>query len=268
VRLVLFTGKGGTGKSTLASAYALKLAEHERVLLVSLDPAHSLSEILGTPVGSGRFVTERLKAVELEPELEKRRFLERVKTVAKTVLSTDRYLKLLEKAVEGPGAYEVLALEALSRLLYENRNAFSAAVLDMAPSGHALLTLREAVRVSSFLKELIKLRGKLELLKRAGGLNPGSATELLSERAERLSFLETLLREGTVNLVSTPDALALSEARQSLKSLREEGFTVRTLYLNKALKPVKFEGLEVKVVPPLEEEPLGLGKLELLKPYL
>src|SRR5215471_5235958 len=88
-RILFFGGKGGVGKTTCASAVALAASRSgKRVLLVSTDPAHSTSDILGKPIGHVESeIQPGLFALELDGEYEARTYIETVKRQISTIFS-------------------------------------------------------------------------------------------------------------------------------------------------------------------------------------
>ncbi len=108
-RFFLFGGKGGVGKTTLAAANALRLAAAgDRVLLVSTDPAHSVSDLLETRLTEPTAAGDNLWAMEIDPDVRRwpmsRDPRRRAEAVSKAVLpALDRHLKL---AVQAPGTAE------------------------------------------------------------------------------------------------------------------------------------------------------------------
>ena len=79
-RLVFFSGKGGVGKTTMSCATALWLSKKEKVLVISTDPAHSLSDSFETRVGGEiRQIRKNLFAVEIDPEMAMEEYKEKIK---------------------------------------------------------------------------------------------------------------------------------------------------------------------------------------------
>jgi len=293
MKLYLFSGKGGVGKSTLSSAFALKLARKgKKTLLLSVDPAHSLSEIFLLPSGKEREVERNLYLFELDFSEEKRLYEERIKKVAKALFKErySRFKDLLEGLAEGPGAEEVLTLEALSRLVKEGRGRYEALVIDSAPTGHTLRLLKEALGTASFLERLVELRERRSLFLRAGGREEREeALRAIKERTERLRELSKVLKKATLYLVANAEPLSLKEAKSLEEGLKKEGMRAEALLLNKLLpfadspllRELKererryeeearrlFKELPLFKVPLLGEELRGVPALEKLLNYL
>ena len=139
-------GKGGVGKTTVATALSLALADSgERTLLVSTDPAHSTSDLLGTALGAQPIrIGEALDAVEIDAEQEADRYVAAVRSdvhrlVAPAVRATvDRHLDLARR---GAGTLESALLDRLADLLSLGTAEYDRVVVDTATTGHTLRLL-------------------------------------------------------------------------------------------------------------------------------
>ena len=146
-RFRFFAGKGGVGKTTCAAAFAVREAARARVLVASLDPAHSLADALCRPLGPAPtripLANGRLFAVEIDAPLalnrwvaERRGTLEQL-AVEGTWLDRDDVRRLLSLSL--PGIDEIAALLEIERLSADSR--FDLVVVDTAPTGHTLRLL-------------------------------------------------------------------------------------------------------------------------------
>lgn len=144
--LVMFSGKGGVGKTTLSCGFArrwAKLFPDEQILLISTDPAHSLGDVLQTQVSDEALPLDDLPNLKV-------RALDAGKLLLEFKEKYGKYLELLVERgsfVEGqdltpvwdldwPGLDEIMGLLEIQRLLAEN--IIDRIVVDMAPSGHTL----------------------------------------------------------------------------------------------------------------------------------
>jgi arsenite/tail-anchored protein-transporting ATPase len=160
LRLLLFGGKGGVGKSTCAAAAALAIARRDpgrRVVLLSTDPAHSLGRVLGTPIGdreaSLRGARENLIARELDAvrafEARRERYRAAVDDVFAALLRGSRFDAAYDRTVvrelidlAPPGLDELFAVVTVVDALFRPRDPYDLVVLDTAPTGHTLRLLR------------------------------------------------------------------------------------------------------------------------------
>jgi arsenite-transporting ATPase len=219
-RLVFFGGKGGVGKSTLACATALRLSEREKTLLVSIDPAHSLSGILGVQVGpSLKRLKENFFAIELDASRLVEEYTDRVLSALTDILPRVRsgireYVKYLKNS---PTALETAVLDRIVDYCME----FPSVIVDSAPTGQMLRLFETAHMVGGwfeFLKKVAEERGKVEaFMGRRDGLS-----ELIEDRRKRLDTLVKIFREKTVVFaVANEEPLSMQEARDIENRLKD-----------------------------------------------
>jgi len=243
-QLLLVGGKGGVGKTTVATATAIHLARTHpdtKTLLFSTDPAHSLSDSLDQAIGDritpvagvdGLYAYE-MEAFELLEEL-KRTYVAEINEVFDAFLSgpfdapLDRKVMEALVSVTPPGIDELMALMKVMDLMDEG--AFDRYVLDMAPTGHALrfLEMPEMVRqwFIAFFRLLIKYQGIVSLSRVA---------TLLREKSKQLRQVQRLLTDSErceFVAVVIPEAMAVSETRRLLGRLAEISVTCRWVVVN------------------------------------
>jgi len=155
-RVLFLGGKGGVGKTTVASALALAAArDGRRTLVVSTDPAHNLGHLWGqrigdrrTPLGDG--TGGRLMGVEIDPDATTDRHLKDVAHTLKRLMpenlsgEVDKHMDLSRRS---PGTHEAAVLERMTELVETGREDFDLVVFDTAPSGHTarLMALPEVM---------------------------------------------------------------------------------------------------------------------------
>ena len=245
-KLILFGGKGGVGKTTLSSALALLLSERgRRTLLISTDPAHSLSDLFGLRPREGKVpVSERLEYLEIDPYGVIKDYVERALESVEPFVSPETFSKIREAfhSVEHtPGAEEAAVLEELSKIILENLDSYDHFVVDTAPTGHTLNMLRTVGRVGGWLEELLRKRREARSFREAGGLSSRDEKilEVLKERRERFSrFSEILFSKKALFVpVLIPEKLPVMETERLLRELRKLSLEVDYLLVNKVLPP-------------------------------
>src|SRR5512133_2195274 len=150
-RHLFFTGKGGVGKTSVACATAVGLADGgERVLLVSTDPASNLDEVLGTALGTRPTAIPSapgLFALNLDPQAAAHAYRERVVGPYRNLLPAAA-VRTMEEQLSGACTVEIAAFDEFARLLGDPRATaeFDHVLFDTAPTGHTLrlLTLPSA----------------------------------------------------------------------------------------------------------------------------
>jgi len=246
--LLLFAGKGGVGKTTLASATALRLAQcypGKEVLLFSTDPAHSLSDCLCVSVGAREApIRPGLTAMETDTEAEfeklKKQYADDVARLFASLtgrgtidLAFDR--EVIERIMDlsPPGLDEVMALTKAMELLESGK--YDILVLDTAPSGHLIRLLELPGLIQEWLKVFFGLFLKYRNVLRLPGIS-----DFMVAMSKRLKNLRTVLsdrRKGQLYAVSILTEMAFEESRDLLAACRRMGIHVPALFLNLATFP-------------------------------
>ena len=241
--LILFTGKGGVGKTTSAAGTpTLAARDGRRTLILSTDAAHSLGDAFGTPIGA--------EPTEVAPDLwvqqvDAQRRFERswadIQNYLVTVLRTVGVDPITaEELTVIPGAEEVLALLELRQHALSGR--WDVIVVDCAPTAETLrlLALPEALswyftRVFGVQRRVVKaLR---PVLNRAAGVPmPGDDVfDAIARLHTELDEVQQVLSgpSASVRLVLTPEAVVVAEARRSLTTLSLYGYRVDGVIANR-----------------------------------
>ncbi len=249
MRVILAVGKGGVGKTTVAAATALVAAARgHRTVLLSVDPAHSLSDVLGMEVGpSPCAIAPGLTAWEVDALGELERSWEAVGQWLRALLRADVDELLAEELLLFPGLEELMALRAIGEV--ERLSAFDLCVVDCPPTGSALRLLRLPDLLRLFAERLFDferrgLRLARPLLGGTGlrGLVPGEA---VLDGLERLHREAVAIREILVDadrtsarLVVTPARVVVAESRRTWSHLAIHGVAVDAVVANRVLGPV------------------------------
>ncbi|MCK5797384.1 MAG: ArsA family ATPase [Deltaproteobacteria bacterium] len=241
--VMLFSGKGGVGKTTLAAATAVRLArDGTRVLIVSTDPAHSLSDVFDTPLGpTPRPVIPGLDAMEVDA---KGMFSSALPStdVGDEETATGALAKLMQMASQTPGVDEFGAIEVLMSAVEEAQH--DVVILDTAPTGHTLRLLMLPELLDGWLGTLLTLRGHItragrllrRFLPRAPNKDDAEKLEegLLASR-HRIAELRDLLRDpnkAQIFLVTIPEALGVMETLRTFELLKKQGLPVGSIVVN------------------------------------
>lgn len=241
LRLILFGGKGGVGKTTCASATAIHRAlanPSSAVALVSTDPAHSTRDC----VGAAQDLPRNLEVIEIDAKAEHEAFIRDHGAALAEIATRGTFLDKADVdqflALSVPGVDELAAFLAIARWAQDRR--FDLLVIDTAPTGHALRLLETATFLAGWIDALDTLLAKHRFLaekfgKRTGAdacdrfiddmrVRVGTLTSLLTDRA-RCRFVPVLLAE-TLSIEETTDLLARLDA---LGVAAEEGVVNRLI---------------------------------------
>ncbi len=244
MRLRLFGGKGGAGKTTLAAATALAAAERgHRVLVVSTDPAHSLGDALGVTLGARprRIATRRghFHAVELDAERALARWMTRRRPALRaialrgTLLDRREIDRLLRLAL--PGVDELIGLIEVMRLAATGGH--DEVVVDTAPTGHALRLLAAPALLARLAATLDAMYAKHRFLAQhlRGEYRPDAADALIAELDDDARTLAAMLRDpaqAELVWVTLPEVLSIRETADAVAQLAGLGIPVARIVIN------------------------------------
>jgi arsenite-transporting ATPase len=227
-RNLLFTGKGGVGKTSIACATAVSLAESgKRVLLVSTDPASNLDEVLETPLGIRPTPIAKmtgLHGMNVDPEEAARLYRERVVGPYRELLPKSA-VDSIEEQLSGACTVEIAAFDEFAKLLGDRIATveYDHIIFDTAPTGHTLRLLQLPAAWTGFIESNM---GGTSCLGPLAGLQ--AQRELYSNALQALS--NSIIT--TVFLVSRPDHSALAEAERTRTELKALGVRNQRLILN------------------------------------
>ena len=227
-RFLFFTGKGGVGKTTIASTVAVRLAETgKRVLVVSTDPASNLDDVFGLTAGekpvpvpdvAGLFV------MNLDPVAVAAAYRERVIAPYRGVLPASA-IRSMEEQLSGACTVEIAAFNEFTGIMAAPTFSehFDQIIFDTAPTGHTLRLLSLPSAWSGFIAT-----------NRTGTSCLGPLAELEAQQAQYTQTVQTLsdARLTTLVLVSRPDESALREAARAGAELKTLGVMNQQLILN------------------------------------
>ena len=227
-RYLFFTGKGGVGKTSLACASAVGLADSgKRVLLVSTDPASNLEHVFGVSVGAEVVAVPSVPGLDLaniDPEEAASAYRERAMAPLRGIASEEE-LHSLEEQLSGACTVEIAAFDEFTGILIGARGAdrYDHIIFDTAPTGHTLRLLNLPAAWSAFIEA--NPRG-------ASCLGPSSA--LQQHRSQYTLAIESLkdAAKTTVVLVSRPELGSLREAARTASELTQLGLQNQRLVIN------------------------------------
>lgn len=299
LKLVLFGGKGGVGKTTCACCTALVLAESFKTLLISTDPAHSLGDSLGQTIGDRVEevkAARNLSALEINAEKALSKFKTEHEGQIRKIIDSGTNLDAEDIdsvfALPIPGMDEVMGLKTMIDLI--DQAHFDKYVVDTAPTGHALRLLASPRLLDDWIKVLAKMRWKYRYVVEtfAGRYASDDADDFLVSMKKTVKRIDDLLRDPNRSefiVVTIPEDMVISETDRLINSLTEYGIKVRQLVINNVLesngcafcreKAVeqqkytsqirrKFDELDITIIPSQPREIKGPSALANLKGLL
>ena len=231
-RLLFFTGKGGVGKTSLACATAVALADRgQRVLLVSTDPASNLGQVFGFTIGESEPTpvpgVPRLSALNINPEAAARGYRDRLVGPVRGVLPAET-VKAMEEQLSGACTTEIAAFDEFTGLLERTgtEQDFDHVIFDTAPTGHTLRLLQLPTAWTNFLDSTT-----------SGASCLGPLSGLEKQRHQYADAVATLADKETttVVLVARPQAAALEEAARTSHELGLLGIGNQRLVVNSVM---------------------------------
>lgn len=246
-RIIIFTGKGGVGKSSLSCAHAVKAAEEGRkTIIVSTDMAHNLSDIFEVQVKDEPVnVMKNLDALEIDPNHEMQINYGTISEAFKNALGSEKKenLDTLEDMVVFPGIEELFSLIKIKDIYDEN--IYDLIIVDCAPTGETLSLLKFPELFSWYMEKLFPI-GKVALKVLRPVSKMAFKIELPNKKAlndferlyVKLGELQNLLKDRdvcSIRIVSILEKMVLEECKRSYMYLNLYNFNVDGLYINRVI---------------------------------
>ena len=249
-RIILFTGKGGVGKTTVAAATALNAAEMGyKTLVMSTDPAHSLADALDHPIGpEPSEILPNLYGQEVDVYYSIKKYWSKMRELILSVLQwrgMDRMLA--EEMAVLPGMEETAAFLWLE--LFYRTGGYDLIVIDSAPTGETLkhLTLPQVsqwwlTKVLPVQKLAKNSMGKV--VRKVTGLPVDIGLQELETFYDKLMQVHEIMSKpniSTIRLVMNPERMVIQEALRAYTYLQLYGYTVDGVVVNRILPPESSE---------------------------
>lgn len=230
-RFVFYSGKGGVGKTSMASSTAVHYAASgKRVLLVTTDPAANIADVFKQEVGHK--VTkikdiENLWAMEIDPDRAAEEFREQIMAPMKKSMP-DYILKVIEERFNSPCTAEIAAFDRFIDYLVEPD--FDIVIFDTAPTGHTLRLLELPMDWSRHI----------DASSRGSGQTCMGPVEAIQQSKDKYDKAINFLRDGdltTFAFVVQPEETSIIETSRSAEELRKIGINSQLLIINGILPP-------------------------------
>jgi arsenite-transporting ATPase len=298
--LLFFGGKGGVGKTTCAAATALEAARLGRhVLVASVDPAHSVADVFGMPVGgTPTRIIDGVTALEIDPSAEATRYLDEARAHVAHLFSPSvvrQAFRQFELASQAPGLEDVAVFDRVMRLVLDPPSGCDLLIVDTAPTGHALRLLAMPEALADWLHALAARRREMvednDATRNTADVDPVLAS--LQSRGARVRTFHQRLTDAAAAgfvMVLTPERLPVEETKRAVDALDKMGIAIPSVIVNRVLPPAidgdyhasrvrqqrvyldeidaRFSAYPRVVVPQLESDVHGLPALERIRACL
>jgi arsenite-transporting ATPase len=244
-RIILFTGKGGVGKTTIAAGTAIKISNlGKKTLIISTDPAHSLSDSLSLDVGPAPTkIGYNLEGMEVNVEYELERHWETIKDYLTIFFKSQGIDDVIaEELAIFPGFDELASL--LHILEFYERKRYDVIILDCAPTGETLrlLSVPEIARwyMNRFFgieKRLLKIVKPIAEPLIDLPLPSEEVLDKIQDLYMKIAMLKEILEspQTTVRLVLNPEKMVIKESERAFTYLNLFGYRVDCVIVNKVL---------------------------------
>lgn len=267
MRVIIYTGKGGVGKTSMAAATACKVAaDGKRVLVMSTDQAHSLGDSFDRQIGrEATKITENLYAMEIDTVYESEKSWGNLKEYFKQLLTMKGGSGIeVEELLVFPGLEELFSMFKILEVCESGE--FDTLIVDCAPTGETLSLLKYPERLSAMMKKVLPV-------KRAGVKTVGPVVEkvmnvpmpkdsvfedieYLMDKMQRLQALLSDKEVVSLRVVTTPEKIVISEAKRNFTCLYLYHYNVDAVIVNHIYPDRAMEGYFSKWIK-LQEEGLN-----------
>ena len=246
MRVILFTGKGGVGKTTIACATALRIAAAgKKTLLMSTDPAHSVADAFGTELSPDPTeVADNLWAEQIDPQT---RLEENWREIQEHAIAVLNWAGLAEVEAEElsviPGLDELFSLADVKR--HHDEGPYDALVVDCAPTGETLRLLSLPDIIQWYMERIFPIERRVmgalrPVARRVSNLplpddNVYAAVRRFYDRLEGVRKVLTDESSTSVRLVVNPERMVIAEAQRTFTYLNLFGYRVDAIVANRLL---------------------------------
>lgn len=247
LKLIIFGGKGGTGKTTSAAAtslYLSRLNPEKRILVMSTDPAHSLGDSFGIAIGNKIIpIKENVWGLEIAAN----ELLEEYKSehgeVMKLIADRGTYFdredieSFFDKSL--PGMDEVMAIIRIADLL--KAGEYDLIILDTAPTGHTmvLLSLPESMEKWVHVMDMLMAKHRYVMKTMVGRYKRDECDQFLDSQLNDLKRVKGLLgntRSTEFVPVTIPEPMSIYEVERATKTLKEYHIVVNSIIVNRVIE--------------------------------
>lgn len=250
MRIILYTGKGGVGKTSIAAATACKLAGmNNKVLIISTDQAHSLADSFGQklgnlpqPVNNLSQPAGELYAMEIDAVAESEKAWGNLKDYLKKILTSQSGESIeVEELLVFPGFEELFSLLKILDIYHQNQ--YDVLIVDCAPTGETMSLLKFPEMLEGWINKLLPLKRKA--IRTVGPVVEKTIripmpedtifddVENLYAKIDELRRLLQRKDEVSIRIVTTPEKIVIKEAKRNFTYLHLYDYNVDAVVINK-----------------------------------
>lgn len=246
-RIIIFTGKGGVGKTSTAAAHALKASmEGLRTLIVSTDMAHNLSDIFMQNIkNEPTEIRENLWGLEIDPNYEMENYYGSIQAALKKMMlfKDEKEAESFEDIVVFPGMEELFCLLKIKNL--HDEGIYDLIIVDSAPTGETISLLKFPELMSWYMEKLFPI-GRVAMKVFRPIAKIAFKIEMPDKQAMNdieklyimLTDLQNLLKDReicSIRLVTIPEKMIIEETKRNFMYLNLYNFNVDAIYINRII---------------------------------
>lgn len=279
MRVLLFTGKGGVGKTTAAAATAYETARRGyKTLVMSTDPAHSLSDALDHKLGPEPVeVAPNFYGQELDIYYSMKKYWQNTKNLLQTIFKLQGFSNIVSEELSAlPGMEEASAFLWIEK--YYSEKAYDVIIIDSAPTGETLtfLTIPQVAQwwtSKAFPFQKLTVRTVGAAVRTFTGIPVDKGYEELDKLFSKLEKVQSIFSDPeicSIRVVVNPERMVINEAKRAYTYLLMYGYSVDAVIVNRVLPQIEGDSLfakyvksQAKYLPEIEEDfaPLPIFKV-------
>lgn len=275
-RIIIFTGKGGVGKSSVAVAHAfLSAEENKKTLIISADMAHNLGDIFQTSIGHKvTKISENLDAIELDPNILRHEMFPKIKNAMSDLSGNYGFiLNNINDNFSIPGFSNLFSLLKIKEF-YDSQK-YERIFVDCAPTGETLALLKLPELLTWYMekffpvgKMMIRVLSPISKIKYGVTLPDKETVNTIEKIHKKLLGLQELLKNKEIcstRLVCIPEKMIVEETKRNFMYLNLYNYQTDMIFINRVIDNKiensfmeKWKNIQSKYIKELEEVFTGI----------